>query len=91
MLLCASANRLKSHSCETCANWTKKDPQMCEKCFWAHPENYSHVAGRLERIVIVSLKDKDDIEAYDEFVSNYSKEKVSDLITEQVSYYIKSV
>ena len=91
MLLCASANRLKSHSCETCTNWTTKDPLMCEKCFWAHPENYSHVAGRLERIVMLSLTDKSDIEAYDKLVSDCGKKEATDLITEQVSYYFESM
>lgn len=45
MLLCASANRAKSWSCEHCDNWTKhKKRDVCEGCYWAYPENHTHVA-----------------------------------------------
>jgi hypothetical protein len=47
MLLCGSANRAKSWSCEHCENWTtKKDKKVCLSCYWAYPEDYSHVAMR---------------------------------------------
>jgi hypothetical protein len=47
MLLCGSANRAKSWSCEHCENWsTNKEKQVCLSCYWAYPENYSHVAMR---------------------------------------------
>lgn len=47
MLLCASANRAKSWSCEHCENWkSTKDKQMCLSCYWAYPDNYDHVAMR---------------------------------------------
>ena len=49
MLLTASSNRAKSHACENCPNWSGKDAAVCELCFWAHPEKYSHVACREER------------------------------------------
>ena len=49
MPLCASDNRSKSWSCENCPNWEVKDVEKCEACFWAHPEDYEHVAGRQER------------------------------------------
>jgi 5-methylcytosine-specific restriction endonuclease McrA len=50
MLLCASANRAKSWSCEHCENWTRnKDKKFCLSCYWAFPEKYSHVAGRQVR------------------------------------------
>lgn len=45
MLLCGSANRAKSWSCEHCENWLNlKDKDICRKCYWAFPENYTHVA-----------------------------------------------
>jgi len=45
MLLDASSNRAKSWSCEHCNNFkTTHDPNICKKCFWASPENYSHIA-----------------------------------------------
>ena len=47
MLLCGSANRAKSWSCEHCENWNgKRDHRICRTCYWAYPENYSHVAMR---------------------------------------------
>ena len=45
MLLSPSANRLKSWACEKCNNWNnKKDKEICLTCYWAYPENYSHIA-----------------------------------------------
>lgn len=47
--LCASDNRAKSWSCEHCPNWTIRDADTCATCFWAHPEEYDHVATKPER------------------------------------------
>ncbi len=46
MLLCPSANRAKSWSCENCENWRLKSSEICADCYWAYPEAYSHVAMR---------------------------------------------
>lgn len=47
MLLSGSANRAKSWSCEHCENWNStKDRTICLTCYWAYPENYSHIAMR---------------------------------------------
>nr|VFK46785.1 MAG: Helix-turn-helix domain-containing protein [Candidatus Kentron sp. TC] len=46
MLLCASANRAKSWSCENCPNWRIKDANTCKSCYWAYPESYTHIAMR---------------------------------------------
>ncbi len=52
MLLCGSANRAKSWSCEHCENWkSTKDKNICLSCYWAFPEKYSHVAMRQVRRV----------------------------------------
>jgi hypothetical protein len=55
MLLDASSNRAKSWSCEHCENFLKKhDSSICRICFWASPENYSHIAEKqLRRVDIV--------------------------------------
>ena len=45
-LLCRSANRDKSWSCEHCPTWETRDEQVCKTCYWAYPESYSHVATR---------------------------------------------
>lgn len=45
MLLDASSQRAKSWSCEQCINWkTTHDESICRSCFWAWPENYTHIA-----------------------------------------------
>jgi hypothetical protein len=45
MLLCGSANRAKSWSCEHCVNWLElRKPQICRECYWAYPDDYTHVA-----------------------------------------------
>lgn len=50
MLLCGSANRAKSWSCEHCDNWqNEKKKEICLLCYWAFPESYTHVAMRQVR------------------------------------------
>ena len=50
MLVCASCNRAKSWSCEHCENWrTIKDATICQRCFWAFPLNYNHIAMQQRR------------------------------------------
>jgi Helix-turn-helix domain len=45
MLLCGSANRAKSWSCEHCENWKSlKKRELCLSCYWAFPEKHTHVA-----------------------------------------------
>lgn len=53
MLLSPSANRAKSWTCEHCENWDVKDSGFCVKCFWAHPEDYDHVAGKPEKMISI--------------------------------------
>ncbi len=50
MLLSGSANRAKSWSCEHCENWRGvRDRTVCLTCYWAYPENYTHIAMRQVR------------------------------------------
>jgi hypothetical protein len=47
MLLCGSANRAKSWSCEHCVNWLElKKPEICRSCYWAYPDSYTHIGMR---------------------------------------------
>lgn len=47
MLICGSANRAKSWSCEHCVNWLElKKPEICRSCYWAFPDSYTHIAMR---------------------------------------------
>ena len=80
MLLSASSNRRKSWECEHCSNWIRKDAEFCKTCFWAHPEQYSHVADRQERILVVSFLG-DEVEAFD---------RMRDELGSNVEKYIKN-
>ncbi|PMB04292.1 HNH endonuclease [Fischerella thermalis CCMEE 5198] len=65
MLLCGSANRAKSWSCEHCENWNSiKDKSICLSCYWAYPENYTHIAMRQIRRIDL-LWEGDDVEIYE--------------------------
>ncbi len=46
LLVCGSCNRAKSWSCEHCPNWAVKSADVCRDCYWASPEQYSHIATR---------------------------------------------
>lgn len=65
MLLCGSANRAKSWSCEHCENWRRtKDKSICLSCYWAYPENYTHIAMRQIRRIDL-LWEGDDVAIYE--------------------------
>lgn len=64
MLLCSSCNRAKSWSCEHCPNWLiEKSPNICSKCYWTNPENYTHIALREIRRIDI-LWDEEEIQVY---------------------------
>lgn len=45
MLIDASSQRAKSWSCENCCNAQRdRREEVCRACFWAFPEDYTHVA-----------------------------------------------
>lgn len=65
MLLCGSANRAKSWSCEHCENWKSiKDKSICLSCYWAYPESYTHVAMQQVRRIDLMWQG-DNIEIYE--------------------------
>lgn len=84
MLLSASANRAKSWSCENCINWQAKEAKNCRSCYWAFPENYSHIAMRNIRRLDIIWTDKEIME-YD-----YIK-KEAEKVQEELSEYVKNV
>jgi hypothetical protein len=52
MLISLGLQRVKSWSCENCPNGTvARDPKVCQRCFWAHPEGYDHIATQQRRRV----------------------------------------
>ena len=65
MLLCGSANRAKSWSCEHCVNWQElKKLEICRRCYWAYPEDYDHIAMRQARRVDI-MWSGDEVSVYD--------------------------
>ena len=69
MLLCGSCNRAKSWSCEHCKNWQDDhDCTVCEACYWASPNQYSHVGLRLIRRLDITWSE-DEIADYERIVS----------------------
>jgi len=65
MLLCGSANRAKSWSCEHCVNWLElKKPNICRSCYWAYPDNYTHIALRQIRRADIMWTER-EVEVYE--------------------------
>lgn len=88
MLLSPSANRAKSWTCEHCENWERKDSSFCLRCFWAHPENYDHVAGKNERIVSLVFTG-DEIEDYYKLINLSGEEKAQEVIKQIIHKYLE--
>jgi len=86
MLLCRSANRAKSWSCEHCANWLEqKDPSICRSCYWAYPERYTHIALReIRRLDIMWTGE--EVRSYDRL-----KKKTEELQQEMPTYVKKII
>lgn len=85
MLLSSTSNRAKSWSCEYCINWKDlKDINICRSCYWAFPEDYSHVAMREIRRL--------DITWQHEEVNDYESLKVeASELNESLPEYVKRV
>jgi hypothetical protein len=85
MLLSGSANRAKSWSCEHCLNWIElKKPEICQRCYWAFPEDYDHIAMRQARRVDI-LWTGEEISIYEQL-----KERTREL-QEELPGYIKQI
>ena len=88
MLLSPSANRAKSWTCEHCPNWQRKDVGFCLKCFWAHPEGYSHVAGQEQRQIIITFTG-DEVEDYKKLIKLVGADKAEATIKEMIENFIE--
>lgn len=85
MLLCGSANRAKSWSCEHCANWLdQKKTNICRTCYWAYPGDYTHIAMRNIRRIDILWQDA-AVEVYDRL-----KKKTQELQRE-IPAYVKEI
>lgn len=88
MLLSPSANRAKSWTCEHCPNWTQKNVSFCLNCFWAYPENYTHIAGKEQRRIIVTFTGN-EIEDYNRLIELVGADRAEETIKELINKYIK--
>ncbi len=88
MLLSPSANRAKSWTCEHCENWDRKDSSFCLRCFWAHPENYEHVAGKYEKVISLIFTG-DEIQDYYKLVELSGEENAAKLIKQIIHERLK--
>ena len=59
MLLSGAAQRQKSWDCEHCENVNIKNIDVCKSCYWAYPENYSHIALKPEKRVDLIFGEND--------------------------------
>lgn len=60
MLLDGSSQRAKSWSCENCPNMKgPRTADTCRTCFWAFPENYTHIATKQYRRTDIVWRGKD--------------------------------
>jgi len=84
MLLCASANRAKSWSCEHCNNWKVRNLSHCQSCYWAFPESYTHISMRDIRRLDIIWSGKDIVE-YDNLKKEAKKVHV------ELPEYVKNV
>ncbi len=75
-VLCRACNRAKSWSCEHCANWTARDPLTCATCYWAHPEQYAHIAMSEERRIELVIRGR-DVEWFDRLVAALRRRGIS--------------
>ena len=84
MLLCASANRAKSWSCEHCPNWQEKNIPVCNSCYWAYPESYTHIATR-------NIRRLDLLWANEEIADYNFLIQQADKVQEDPPEYVKNV
>lgn len=87
MLVSPSANRTKSWTCEHCSNWKRKEVAFCISCFWAHPEDYTHVADRQERRIILTFTGN-EIEDYNMLIDKVGKDNAEEIIKETIKKHI---
>lgn len=85
MLLTGAEQRQKSWSCESCKNFLElKTKDVCDSCYWAFPENHSHIAMEEVRNLMVTWKG-DDAKNFDLI------QKESNRVGEPIQSYIKNI
>lgn len=89
MLLSPSANRAKSWSCEHCPNWQEKEIKVCATCFWAAPENYSHIAGKPERHIVIAFTG-DEIKDYENLIAVVGSKEAENTIKGLIKDFLQN-
>ena len=89
MLISPSANRAKSWTCEHCSNWGVKDRTFCVHCYWAHPEEYEHIAGKHEKVISIMFTE-DEIEDYNKLIEISGLNAAQDTIKKILHDFLKS-
>jgi hypothetical protein len=59
MLLSPQMQRSKSWACEHCDNARVANLAICKTCYWASPDNYTHVALNDERRLELTFSEVD--------------------------------
>ncbi|MBN1461940.1 MAG: HNH endonuclease [Armatimonadetes bacterium] len=78
MLLCGECNRAKSWSCEHCSNRAEQaSPDVCSRCYWAHPKEYDHIAQSPHRRVVVTWQGNEESEEYQRAYDLATQEGIS--------------
>lgn len=88
MLLSPSANRAKSWACEHCNNWTIHNADFCMKCFWAHPEDYEHIAGKYEKMICIIFSNN-EIDDYNKLICTSGERSAQETIKNILHEYLK--
>jgi hypothetical protein len=69
--LCPTCNTAKHWRCATCPTAESGDvdgPIGCQLCYWASPNNYTHIAGKPERRVVLVATRPEELQALTEVV-----------------------
>lgn len=88
MLLCASCNRKKDQATKDCCEKTcfkSKNLKIIKSCYWASPENYTHICMKEIRRADLTFFGKSDIDLFDKLKNRSKKEE------ENLSDYIKKI
>lgn len=88
MLLCATCNRKKDKATETCAQtcFKTKDLKIIKSCYWASPENYTHICTEPIRRAEIVWKGS-DVKVFDK-IAKKAKEDKEDIAT-YIKYLLK--
>ena len=64
---------------------------MCETCYYAYPEKYQHIAGKMEKKLNLVF-DSEDMTLYEEIIKQAELHKISyqNAVKRMIEYYQKT-